>query len=599
MAAGPRRPFTMLASRVPDLFKIQGRKSVYFYSLLIGLGTGLCAAAFAGALHYAEYFTFQVLLPMGAENGGPGNFSILQKVLLFCLPIFGGLLVGLIIQYVSPDSAGAGTDSMIQAYHEREGRVDGKTPFFKSLATILTLSSGGSAGREGPTALIGAGLGSVLAKWLHAGARARRSLMLAGTAGGLGAIFSAPFGGAMTAVEVIYKEDLEGDSLIPCVISSVSAYLVFSAITGQGTIFQVAGVRFADYRELFFYLILAGLCFVFGMLFIRVYHSIGDYFEGLAIPTFLKPAIGGAFVGALLLILPEAAGQEGFGFLHKMLHVGDAVAHSPGALKAAGFFFVIAIAKILATSFTVRTGGSGGIFGPSLFIGAMLGGAVGTVAAALVPGVPISVPSFMLVGMGAFFAGVARAPIASMIMLTDMTGSYALLPPLMVVTILSVILSHRWSIYKGQVSTRFQSPAHYWDMNLNILDNLTIERDFPSYRNAATVDKNMLLAQLEEKAMELQASDFIVASEGKYHGIISLRRVRLTQDLQSVRNLITLEDADMYVPPITPQTPLSEALRVILENEVDKVAIVENDFVLGYIRYTDVLNIYHSRVRRG
>ena len=584
----------------PSFLRIRGRKSVYFFSMVIGAIAGLGAAAFAAALRYAEYITFHVLLPMH-ERGPLGAQPVgWQMAGLFLLPVAGGLLVGLIIQYVSPESAGAGTDAMIQAYHEREGRIDAKTPLFKSLASIITLATGGSAGREGPTALIGAGFGSVLANFLQAGARARRTLMLAGTAGGLGAIFTAPFGGAITAVEVIYKEDVEGDSLIPCIISSVTAYLIYAALTGQHTIYETAGVRFADYRELIFYVALALLCFGFGFLFIRFYHAVGAAFERLPIPIFLKPALGGAAIGVFLLLLPQAAGQEGFGFLRRMLQSGDAAARSPDALRTAGFFLLVAVGKIAATSLTVRSGGSGGIFGPSLFIGAMLGGAVGTTAAFLFPSVPISVPSFMLVGMGAFFAGVARAPIAAMIMLTDMTGSYKLLPPLMVVTVLSVILSYKYSIYLGQVTNRFQSPAHYWDMNLNILDNLTIGRDFPEYGTAASVPKGMLLVELESKAMDIQASDFVVSTpEGGYHGIVSLRRVRLTADLDSVRNLVTLEDADMYLPPVSPASSLSDALQIILENEIDKVAIVEEGRLLGYIRYTDILNIYHSRVRRG
>ena len=587
-------------SSKPGLFRIQGRKSVYFAALVVGALAGLGAGAFATALHYAEHLVFHVIVPMQ----DPAAMAVLSPVWrtlgLFLLPVCGGLVVGLIVQHISPDSAGPGTDSMIEAYHQREGRIDPKTPFFKSIATIITLATGGSGGREGPTALIGAGVGSALAGFLNAGARARRTLMLAGTAAGLGAIFTAPFGGAITAVEVIYKEDLEGDSLIPCIISSVTAYLIYAGLTGQGTIYETAGVRFSDYRELYFYVLLALLCFLFGYIFIRFYHAVGDRFERLPIPTFLKPAIGGAAIGVFLLVLPQATGQEGFGFLRRMLQSGDAAARAPDALRTAGFFLLIAVGKIVATSMTVRSGGSGGIFGPSLFIGAMLGGAVGTTAAFLFPGIPISVPSFMLVGMGAFFAGVARAPIAAMIMLTDMTGSYKLLPPLMVVTVLSVILSYKYSIYRGQVANRFQSPAHYWDMNLNILDSLTIARDFPNYSTVAIVPKGMLLTQLEAKAMDIQASDFIVGTPGGgYHGVLSLRRIRLTPDLESVRNLVTLEDADMFLTPVSPGSSLSEALRIILENEVDKVAIVEDGRLLGYIRYTDVLNIYHSRVRRG
>ena len=585
--------------RWSDRFRITGRKSIFTASLLIGIISGLGAILFNELVHLSEHF-LQVSL-MGFDPAHPGKGAE-YPLLLFLLPILGGLLVGLINHYLCPEAGGAGTDSMIDAFHNKEGRIKSNVPFYKSIATILTLSSGGSAGKEGPTALIGAGVGSLLSKYLKAGARARRTLLLAGTAGGLGAIFGAPFGGAIAAVEILYKNDMESDSLVPCIISSVSAHLVFKGITKKGAVFNAlpADVGFTDqYEQLIFYLALAIICYMVGYIFFRVFNQVKTISLRLPVHDIFKPALGGLMVGLVALFYPQAIGS-GFPYLNSVLH-GDYGVASQAPLQLAFFFLFIGMLRILTTSFTVATRGSGGIFGPSLFVGAMLGGVVAFTVKSFFPGLNISVASFMLVGMGAYFAGIANAPIAGMIMVCDMIGDYTLLPPLMVVSILAVIMSHRWSIYPTQVENRFSSPAHYWDMNLDILEKMTIRKDLIGYRTEAMVSKEMLLSELEERALEVQASDFVVTwPNGAYHGIVSLRRIRLTGELMHIKNLVTLEDAsNTSIPAISPDDSLGEALRIVLENEVDKIAIVEDNIALGYIRYNDILKIYNTRVRRA
>ncbi|MCB1164544.1 MAG: chloride channel protein [Leptospiraceae bacterium] len=600
---------------------IRNPRRVYVYSLIIGLATGAGAVLFHTALAHAEHFTFDYIIglrrsyPAGEHPVGGEPLVPFNPWLMVLLPVLGGLLCGLVVHFLSADAAGSGTDTMINAFHRKEGKVSSRIPLYKSIATVFTISSGGSAGPEGPIMQIGGGIGSAIARFVGAGARARRTLMLAGIAGGLGAVFRAPLGGALTAVEVVYREDIESDSLIPCILASVTAYLVARAAGSQSSIFAVPDVALHHYHELIFYVILGVVCTGIGYLFTLFFNFIRDSFSELKIHPIMKPALGGLMVGLVGVMFPEVYGS-GFGYMQQViLGKNPFLAGSPDtamALSAAsphgfaaeplaivGFFLTVALLKTVTTSFTVATGGSGGIFAPALFIGGMLGGAVGTLANYFFPGLDISVPSFILVGMAGFFSGVAGAPMAGMITVCDIVGSYALLPPLMIVSIISAVMSHKWSVYRGQVKNRFESPAHYYDMNLDILDSLTIEKAFKEYRMQAVCENHMLLSNLEDRAHEIQASDFIVIdSSSKYRGICSLRKVHHTKFTDTIRMLVTVEDVLDTVPPLRPDDTLARALRVLMHSEVDKFAIIDNSgMLLGYLRFNDVFQAYHDKVR--
>ncbi len=591
------------SNRFRKLFSIQGSRSIYVYSLLIGIFAGFGAYGFNWTLTYAESLTFGRL--MGYDPGIPSgdlHFHSIQKLgdlnpwAILLLPAIGGLFVGLITQFFCAEAQGGGTDSLIHAFHFNEGKIQTKVPFFKAIATILTLGSGGSGGKEGPTAQIGAGFGSVLGGWLQSGARARRTLMLAGTAGGLGAIFRAPLGGAITAVEMVYQEDIESDSLVPCILSSVTAYLTYVGLAGKGSIFSVQEYSLNDYRHIPIYIGLGFLCFFVGAFFVKVYHSVQDRFAKLQIPIFLKPALGGLLVGCMALIFPEVLGS-GFGLIQRMIN-GEVIESTNFGFNGPLFLLSVALFKIFSTSLTVGSGNSGGLLGPSFAIGGMLGAFVGSMSQILLPSWNIVIFPFMLVGMGSFFAGVARAPIAAMIMVCDMIGSYELLPPLMIVSVIAAILSHKISIYRNQVKNRFLSPSHHWDMNQDVLDRVSISQHFKEFRKFAIVSENLPLTALQKQAIEIQASDFIILNnENHYKGIVSLRKNRILPEFENdIKNLITCHEIVQDVPSVTPSDSLGRALQILLEYDVDKLAIVDG-ICLGYLRYIDLFNAYLSEVR--
>jgi CIC family chloride channel protein len=582
---------------------VRGAKSLYIYSILIGIFSGLGAYAFAYGLSNAEYFIQTIWMgwnkshPFGEPSLGESAGIFHREFFLF-LPSLGGLLTGIITHFFCREAKGTGTDAMINAFHNQEGRMNAKIPFFKAITTIITLASGGSAGKEGPTAQIGGGIGSALGGLIGVGARARRTLLLAGTAGGLGAIFRAPLGGALTAVEVIYKEDIESDSLVPCIISSVTAYLTFIAIVGSGSVFRVINVGLKSYYDLIYYFFLGILCYGVGFVFVKLFNLVETFFESMQIHPILKPAIGGLIIGPIIYIIPELSGA-GFGLLQDIFD-GKSIVDFESTIGLASFFLMIAMLKLITTSFTIGSGGSGGVFGPSLFIGGMLGGFIACVARIISPESNFDIASFVLVGMGAFFSGVAKAPVAGMVMVCDMVGSYALLPPLMIVSVITGILSNRFSIYKNQVINRFNSPSHHWDMNQDIMERLKLKSYKSELRKIAVTRENILVKDLEKSASKIHASDYIVIDKDtKYLGTISLRKFRLSEDYDHLLdNLITVEDILEPTKTVQLEDSLGTALQCILDTDIDKVAILdsENKF-LGYFRYIDLFQSYQNEIK--
>lgn len=588
-----------IGQRLYARLRVTSPLHVYLYAILIGLTTGLFGLLFNHILHLVRDAIFLhgigLSLPNPRGEGVAGLAVVpFSPYLLFIAPAIGGLFSGVVTTYFCHDARGGGTDAIIRAFHSEGGRIGGRVPFFKSLATIFTVGFGGSAGKEGPIMQIGAGIGSFFGKILNVGDRAHRSMMLAGVAAGLATVFRAPFGGALTAVEVVYREDIESDSLLPAILSAVSAYMVVRAFQADAAMFVVPPVHLNTFYELLFYVLLGLVCVGTGYLFTAYFRLVRRVFENWNVHPILKPAAGGLVVGLAAVFFHDSIG-DGLGVLQEVI-----LGRRPDAewWGVAGFFLFLAGLKIITTSFTVATGGSGGVFTPSLFIGGMLGGSVGVVAQHFFPELQISVVSFIMVGMGGFFIGVAHAPIAGMVMVCDMVGNYTLLPALMIVSVLSTVIS-RFSIYEGQVENRFHSPAHYWDMNLNLLSQMKIASFTNLLRHITLVEPRRLVHEVEQDALELKATDFVVVGKGgAYEGICSLRHFRHTPETEELRTLLTVADVAREVRPLRLTDTFSDALQVMMENEIDKAAVIgDRDEVLGYLRFVDIMKAYNQRVR--
>jgi chloride channel protein, CIC family len=565
-----------------------------FYSVVVGMASGLMACLVFYLLEWTTFFALESLA--GYHTVKPAGEHLVEIVsqtpfrpwLLFLLPAIGGLLSGLIVYTWAPEAEGHGTDAFIDAFHNKEGFIRTRVPFIKGLTSIITLATGGSAGREGPIAQIGAGIGSWLGRTFNLSTRERRLMLLAGCAGGLGAIFRAPLGGALTSIEVLYREDFEAEGIVLSIISSVVGYSIFTSVFGHQAIFEIPQVKFSSPLELLFYALLALICVPFGYAYVKVFYGLRDhFFRRLPLKRALVPAFGGILVGLIGLWKPQIL-SGGYGAIQQALR---------GELPML-VMLTLAGLKIVATSFTISSGGSGGVFGPSLFIGAMLGGAVGEFSHEWFPHIVAHPGAFALVGMGAFFAGVAKAPVGALLMVCEMTGGYSLVVPLMFTSVVTILLSQRWSLYEKQVLNKFHSPAHRSDTVINILETMKVKDVFRDDLPIAILPEDMSFAALKRFLTKTRESFFPVV-DGSYHlrGILCLSDLREIMFEEAICNLLVVGELASAPISIGLDDTLYDALVLFLQTGYGQIPIEDKESgVIGILRFEDLMDSYHQQI---
>ncbi|WP_245802411.1 chloride channel protein [Desulfacinum hydrothermale] len=566
------------------------------YSLIIGVVSGLGACAFFFLLEWGKYFCLEYLAgysvakPAGEQLVHLEPAATFRRWALLLLPTVGGLLSGWIVYTWAPEAEGHGTDALIDAFHNKQGIVRTRVPYIKSVASIITLATGGSAGREGPIAQIGAGFGSWVARTLNMTVRERRLMLLAGCAAGLGAIFRAPLGGALTAIEVLYREDFETEGIVLCIMSSVVANALFTSIFGHQPIFETPQITFVQPVELLFYAALGLVCVPFGCAYVKIFYGMRDYFfRRLPLKKAHITALGGLMVGLLGLWHPEVL-CGGYGIIQKAL-LGQ---------MPITFMLVLAILKIFATSFTISSGGSGGVFGPSLFIGAMLGGVVGQISHQYYPELVTNPGAFALVGMGAFFAGVAKAPIGALLMVCEMTGGYALVPPLMFSSVIAVLLSGGWGLYEKQVLNKFHSPAHRADAVINVLQTLKVNDIYRRQAPVTSLPEDMTFANFKRLLVRTRESFFPVVDDSfRLKGILSLPDLRSIFFEDSLAELLVV--GELASPPVSVdiEDSLYDALIKFLKSGYGRIPIEDPQTgVVGVLRLEELMEAYHKEIQR-
>ena len=417
------------------------RTGKYFgQALLVGVFAGFVVTGFRCLIDLGFRFLF-----CGLGDFGRWVFRV--------LPAAGALIGYVLIKRFDSLEHARGTDSAILAFHRRHGYVPPAVLPVKSVASVLTVASGGSAGYEGPVTLLGAACGSIVASWFGLSRRARRILMTAGISAGIAALFQAPLAGAIFGFEVLYSSsDIEYDCILPCFVASTVAYTIFACFFGWGALFPMPlSIAYENGLRLFPYFVLA-LVVTFGARFyISFYTSTEKFFAGLAAPGWAKVVIGGLLTGGIGFFLPEILGTS-YPVIKSVL-----TSTSIGWTTLLALFF----AKAVATSCTVGSGGSGGVFAPALVCGGTLGGAVGVVFARLLPASwGIHPAAFALVGMAGFLASAIRPPLTAIVMVAEISGNHQLIVPAMWVCGIAFWLNSGWSLYRSQPHSRESSPVH-------------------------------------------------------------------------------------------------------------------------------------------
>ncbi len=559
--------------------------------ILLSALAGIFAGFGAIVLNFLIHFVTHVVLDnsVGTVGGAVTEDWSLKLLLLPFILGGGGVLSGLIVGKFAPEAEGHGTDAAIKSYHREKGYIRSRVPFVKAIASAITIGTGGSGGKEGPIAQIGAGIASYIASRLRLNNKEKRILMCAGLGAGVGAIFRAPIAGAIFAGEVLYKnEDIEPEVIIPSAISSIVAYSVFSIVYGFETIYHIpAQLKFVNISELIPYTILALLCSLIGVFYIKTFYYTKNKFDSLNIPFWIKPAIGACLAGLIGIAIPETISMGNY-YIQQAIN-GD------GTIL---LFFLLIFGKILTTSLTIGSGGSGGVFGPSLVIGGALGGFVGEVTRYIHPYEQINTGAYVIVGMAGFFSGVAKTPISTIIMVSEMTGGYGLLIPALWVSVITFLLTKDRTIYDSQVTTIAKSPTHTTDIMKSISSNLRAKDIMNT--NIKTIPAKMTIGELSLKAksQEFHTNYPVVNDNNEFIGIFSfssLRQIALTDDLLEYSDFIIADFMEDEVAIVYPQDNIDHILESFIFSTYDIVAVVDSEDkkkLCGIITRKDLMRGY-------
>ncbi|NQV28114.1 MAG: chloride channel protein [Rhodopirellula sp.] len=580
----------------------------------IGIVAGLGAIVFQlltqVVSHYAlsDIAGFHAGEPHGEHSFFARGETPFSPWLLVGVSVAGGLASGVIVYSLAPEAEGHGTDAAIDSFHNKGGAVRACVPFVKTMASALTIGTGGSGGREGPIAQIGSGFGSYLATRLKMSSRDRRIMLAAGMGAGVGAIFRAPLAGALFAAEVLYSEaEFEADVIVPATMASIVAYMVYCLSLPPDIRFQPLFGNDLHYGlssplEMLPYGAMAIVLVIGAAIYVRTFYGVHNAFKKLPGPPHVRPALG-----ALLTAVSGLGLWLAFDHNNHALAV---LATGYGTLQITlldasdiGVPLLLAIAgvKILTTSFTIGSGGSGGVFGPSMVIGGCLGAAVGVAFHELWPEVVTRPEPFALVGMAGFFAGAANTPISTIIMVSEMTGDYSLLLPTTLCSTLCFVLARRWKLYEKQVPSRLQSPAHRGDFIIDLLEGIKVEEVYRADLKQIHIPEGMPLEQIVHRVAENHQHFYPVEdAAGRMVGIFSTDDVREYLYDDSIWKLANARDVMianyLYV---LPQDDLNTALERFTQLNIDELPVLadaESRRLIGMLRRKETIGFYNRRL---
>ncbi|GAA1847506.1 chloride channel protein [Actinomadura bangladeshensis] len=561
-------------------------------ALVAGCGAGAGAVVFRELIRlFTHLFTGHADYSAAGHAANP-HLAWAGPFFVLAVPVVAGLVYGPLVHRFAPEARGHGVPEVMLAVAQRGGRIGAQVALVKSLASALTIGSGGSVGREGPIVQIGAALGSTLGRVVRLTEARLRILVACGAAGGIAATFNAPLAGVFFAMELILR-DFTVESFGVVVLASVTASVIGRAAFGSGSFMQLPDFHMDHPAEYALFAVLGLAGALVGVGFTRVLYTVEDACDRIwRGPEWLRPAAGGLLLGGLLLAVPQMYGV-GYPALEKAVDGGYAI----------GFLLLLLGAKILATSLTIGIGGSGGVFAPSLFMGAMLGSAFGAGVHQVAPSLTSSPGAYGLVGMGAVFAGAARAPITAVVILFELTGEYSIILPMMTAIVVAALASRHLSagtVYTVKLRRRgIDLDAPPTDPRLTRRVASVMEPVPAPLSGALSV-----AAAAQPLVLSEHGALPVLDEQGAYQGVITARAAaEALADAEAGRQTVPPSAGDLaeMPAPLTIDMPLSDALHVLTAAGGSGLPVLdaERTVLAGWITHQSVLRALHVPAEGG
>lgn len=566
-------------------FKFSEQFFILFGGLVIGVLGGYSSVGFIYLLRFVENLSWGVDLAPQAILENVSWYWIL------IIPAIGLVLTAVIVKYFAPEARGAGVPEVMETASIKGGVIRPRVAVFKTLASALTLGMGGSAGREGPMVQIGSAIGSLFGQIVQVSSQRMKTFVGCGAASGIAATFNAPIAGALFAVEIIIG-DFGVAHFSPIVVSSVVATVISHNYLGASHAFDLPAYHLISPWELIPYGVLGLVTGAVALAFITVLYRTDDLFQKYDMPFYVKAAVGGMLLGGLGLVFPHVLGN---GYPAINLILLDEITW--------GIALILILWKLVATSITIGAGGSGGIFAPSLFLGAMTGGVIGTIVHTIMPTISASPGAYALVGMAGVVGATTHAPLTAILMIFEMTNNYQIILPVMLTTILATVFSmvvRNESIYTLKLLRR--GVDIFRGQDINVLRSLEVRSAMRS--TVEKVDKVTTLRQL----MSLMSGSshsvfFIVDEDDRLSGYVTLNDLRrLIQDTEVLSELIIAGDiAHECHSVLTDDDTLDRAMDLFAQEGIDELPVVRNrdDRILtGTVWRQDVIEAYNREIFR-
>lgn len=579
------------------------------YSIIIGVFSGLFAYGFYELLHYTEGLTLWILgeAPECCERA-EGLASIIIRagespLLLPLVVVLGAGISSVLVYRFAPTAEGHGTDAALEAFHRRAAVIPFKVPVVKALASSATIGFGGSGGVEGPSAQMGAGIGSFMARILGLPLEARRVALVSGMAAALSALFQSPLGTALFAAEVLYKRDLETQAVIPAILASIVSYAITAPLFGFKPVLPTLG---ADPTALYnarglasialLGILMAPLAVAHVKLFYKVKHTIDKLVAERGLPVYVKPLIGALGTGLLALVIPHIIGS-GRDVLGYVLEGRWEEGHwALLGLPLTVSLLIIALAKMLATAFSIGSGGSGGVFAPSLLIGALVGASYGITVGARIA--PLDPSVYAYIGMAVFFGAAAKVPFSAAVLIGEMGRNYLLIPPALLASVMARELAGDLSLYASQLKVRLRTEVLGAEYLYEILKSRGLIYDVRAEEIAnrrprpARLD-DPLLETLESMLAYRTRAVAVIDSSGKVVGAIEEKDLESLLAIAQEKPTLKVMHARLRTPPVVREDDrIDRVLEEMLEYDTDYAVVVdENGAYVGIITVDDVLAV--------